>query len=102
MAEDSVTLLACGDVGPIYEPIETYSTLVRPILAAGNIRFSQCERIYSERGSLQVHGSAHTRLKPHMASVFSDCGFDVVSVASNHSMDWAGDALLDSTVTAVN
>ena len=31
-----------------------------------------------------------------MASVFSDCGFDVVSVASNHAMDWGEDALLDT------
>jgi poly-gamma-glutamate synthesis protein (capsule biosynthesis protein) len=31
-----------------------------------------------------------------MASIFRDCGFDVVSVASNHAMDWGGDALLDT------
>ena len=31
-----------------------------------------------------------------MASVFSDCGFDVVSLASNHAMDWGEDALLDT------
>ena len=53
--------------------------------------------MYSERGALQVHsGGAHSRVKPHMASIFSDCGFDVVSVASNHAMDWGPDALLDT------
>jgi poly-gamma-glutamate synthesis protein (capsule biosynthesis protein) len=31
-----------------------------------------------------------------MASVFTDCGFDVVSLASNHAMDWGEDALLDT------
>jgi poly-gamma-glutamate synthesis protein (capsule biosynthesis protein) len=31
-----------------------------------------------------------------MASIFRDCGFDIVSVASNHAMDWGGDALLDT------
>ncbi|PJO90701.1 CapA family protein, partial [Salmonella enterica] len=41
-------------------------------------------------------GGAHSRVKPHMASVFTDCGFDVVSVASNHAMDWGADALIDT------
>ena len=93
----NITVLAVGDVGPLHEPIARYSELVRPLLAQSDIRFAQCERVYSERGSLQFHsGGEHTRLKPHMASVFSDCGFNVVSVASNHAMDWGGEALLDT------
>jgi poly-gamma-glutamate synthesis protein (capsule biosynthesis protein) len=28
--------------------------------------------------------------------VFADCGFDVLSVASNHAMDWGAEALLDT------
>jgi poly-gamma-glutamate capsule biosynthesis protein CapA/YwtB (metallophosphatase superfamily) len=94
---NSLVLLGVGDVGPIHEPMEAYSTLARPTLAAADIRFGQCERVYSERGALQVHsGGAHSRVKPHFASVFTDCGFDVVSVASNHAMDWGEDALLDT------
>ena len=97
MAENSVVLLGCGDVGPIHEPIGAYSELARPTLAAADLRFAQVERVYSERGALQVHsGGAHSRVKPHMASVFTDCGFDVVSLASNHAMDWGEDALLDT------
>ena len=77
--------------------MDGYSALARATLASGDIRFGQCERVYSERGSLQIHsGGGHSRCKPHMASVFTDCGFDVVSVASNHAMDWGGDALLDT------
>lgn len=96
-AGNSVVLYGVGDVGPIHEPIDAYSVLARPVLAAADIRFGQCERVYSERGALQLHsGGAHSRVKPHMASVFSDCGFDVVSVASNHAMDWGEEALLDT------
>ena len=95
--QDGVVLLGVGDVGPIYEPIEAYSTLVRPTLAAADLRIGQCERVYSERGSLQVHSAGeHSRVHPSMASVFSDCGFDVVSVASNHAMDWGAEAMLDT------
>ncbi len=97
MSENSVVLLGCGDVGPIHEPVDGYSSLVAPTLSTGDIRFGQCERTYSERGNLQLHsGGSHSRCKPHMASVFSDCGFDVVSVASNHAMDWGENALLDT------
>ena len=31
-----------------------------------------------------------------MASVFTDCGFNVASMAGNHAMDWGADALLDT------
>jgi hypothetical protein len=98
MTKKHLVLLGCGDVGPVDEPMETYSVLVRPTLATGDILFGQCERVYSERGSLQINAvsALHSRLKPHMASVFSDCGFNVVSVASNHAMDWGEDALLDT------
>ena len=92
-----ITLLACGDVGPIHEPVADFCALAKPTLAQADLRFGQCERVYSERGSMQVHsGDAHSRVAPHMASIFSDCGFDVVSVASNHSMDWGPDAMLDT------
>jgi poly-gamma-glutamate synthesis protein (capsule biosynthesis protein) len=93
----SVILMACGDVGPIHEPVSAYGALAKPVLAQADIRFAQVERVYSERGALQLHsGGAHSRVKPRLAEVFSDCGFDVVSLASNHAMDWGTDALLDT------
>ena len=69
---------------------------MRDTLASAAIRFAQVERTYSERGELQPHGGAHGRLPPHMASVLTDCGFNVASVAGSHAMDWGPDALLDT------
>lgn len=97
MPTDQIVLMGCGDVGPIHERAEGYGALARTTLAEADIRFAQVERIYSERGALQVHsGGEHSRLAPHMASIFTECGFNVVSVASNHAMDWGEDALLDT------
>src|SRR5689334_2851397 len=97
MALAEITLAGCGDVGPLHEPMSAYSELARPVLAAADLRFAQVERVYSDRGALQVHsGGAHSRVKPHLASIFTDCGFDVVSLASNHAMDWGEDAMLDT------
>ena len=93
----AVTLLGCGDVGPIHGPIEHCGALVRDTLLAADIRFAQVERVYSTHGALQPHsGGGHSRLPPAMASVFVDCGFNIVSVASNHAMDWGGEALLET------
>jgi poly-gamma-glutamate capsule biosynthesis protein CapA/YwtB (metallophosphatase superfamily) len=99
----NVTLLACGDVGPMHKPLEPYSELVRPVLEHADIRFAQCERTYSTRGAQQLqHDGGHiTRQPPEMAEVFAQCGFDVVSVASNHAMDWGPDAHLD-TIARLN
>jgi poly-gamma-glutamate synthesis protein (capsule biosynthesis protein) len=94
---NTLSLLACGDVGPIHQPIERYSELVKPVLQEADLRFAQVERVYSTRGEFQLHSNgAHSRVPPHMISVFTDCGFDVVSLASNHAMDWGSDALLDT------
>jgi poly-gamma-glutamate synthesis protein (capsule biosynthesis protein) len=74
-----------------------YSTLARDTLRGADLRFAQVERVYSNLGALQLHsGGAHSRVKPELASVFEDCGFDIVSVASNHAMDWGPEAMLDS------
>ncbi|MEL0108082.1 MAG: CapA family protein [Rhodospirillaceae bacterium] len=97
MADNSVVLYGVGDVGPIHEPIGKYAKLAAPVLSEADIRFGQCERTYSTRGALQVHsGGEHSRCEPGLAQVFEDCGFDIVSVASNHAMDWGADALLDT------
>jgi poly-gamma-glutamate synthesis protein (capsule biosynthesis protein) len=97
MSADELALLACGDVGPIHEPISAYPELVRSVLAEADIRFAQVERIYSSVGTLQTQaGNGHSRCDPTYASVLTDCGFDVVSVASNHAMDWGWEALEDS------
>ena len=94
---NKVRLLACGDVGPIHEPIDRYSELVKPVFQEADLRFAQVERVYSDRGEYQLHSNgAHSRVPPHMISVFSDCGFDVVSLASNHAMDWGAEAMLDT------
>jgi len=97
MSNQQLTLMGCGDVGPVHEPIDSYSVLARPVLATADVRFAQVERVYSTRGTIQLHaGVGHSRVKPHMAQVFSDCGFNVVSLASNHAMDWGIEAMMDT------
>jgi poly-gamma-glutamate capsule biosynthesis protein CapA/YwtB (metallophosphatase superfamily) len=77
--------------------MSAYPELIKDVFAEADIRFAQCEKVYSTRGSLQVHGNGHySRQHPRLASIFTDAGFDIVSVAGNHAMDWGPDALLDT------
>lgn len=95
-----VSFLATGDCGPVHGPqdgipIERYSELVRPTFASVDLRFGNCERQYSLREAepgADVHGCA----SPEMARIFTDCGFDALTIANNHMYDHGAEALLDT------
>jgi poly-gamma-glutamate synthesis protein (capsule biosynthesis protein) len=97
---NTVTLLAGGDAGPIIKPVDQYAELIAPVFQQADIRFVQCERTYSRRGwppRFALGGSSeHSRLDPDMVSVFKASGANVVSLASNHTMDWGPEAALDT------
>lgn len=108
MAKDGelqeVSLLGTGDCGPTLGPddgfpIERYTELVRPTLQSVDLRFGNCERQYSARrkeatgpGMLYPHGCQ----PPEMAKIFTDCGFDALTIANNHMYDFGAGALLDT------
>jgi hypothetical protein len=98
--KSTVTLMAGGDIGPRFEPVDRFAELIAPVLRQADLRFGQCERLYSERGAdpqfAQGPGGKHARISPGMASVWDAAGIDIVSMASNHAMDWGPDALLDT------
>lgn len=94
---DELVLLAVGDVGPYYEPARDFLKFAKPVLETGDVRFAHCEKIFSTRGTMQVHSDGHyTRQDPARARIFAECGFDVVSIAGNKTMDWGAEAMLDT------
>src|SRR5262245_31202107 len=98
MNQDAVTLLACGDIGPAYEPVDQHAELVLPVLQQADLRFGQCERTYRVRADpIQSAGTADEgTLHPRFASIWKTAGIDIISVASNHTMDCGPQALLDT------
>ena len=99
-AAHEVSFLGAGDCGPVHGPkdgfpIERYTELVRPTLAAVDLRFGNCERQYSARGTPSER-APHGCQPPEMAKIFTDCGFDAVTIANNHMYDFGPDALLDT------
>ncbi|MBI4189034.1 MAG: CapA family protein [Betaproteobacteria bacterium] len=96
----TISFLAAGDCGPVHGPkdgfpVERYSELIRPTLAAVDLRFANCERQYSER-KVGVGIRAHGCASPEIARIFSDCGFDAVTIANNHMYDYGPDPLMDT------
>ena len=65
------------------------------MLAKVDLRFANCERQYSSRGTASER-APHGRQPPEMAKIFTDCGFDAVTIANNHMYDFGPDALLDT------
>ena len=91
--KETLTLLAGGDVGPLYEPGDQLAELILPVLQQADLRFAQCERTFSER-----HGGppGSSCLQPRVACLWKTAGIDVISLASNHTMDAGPEALLDT------
>ena len=91
----SPVLRGVGDVGPVHGDMEDYATLVQPALDTGDIRFAQCERLYHPGDDAGSNGIdvdlGHRPLQPHLMSIFTDSGFDIVSLAGNHTMEWGGE-----------
>ncbi len=95
----TVTLMAGGDIGPVVEPTEQFAELIAPVLQQADLRLGQCERTYSQRGAdpqFSWPSGAHTWLHPRMAAVWTAANFDIISLASNHAMDWGPDPVEDT------
>lgn len=91
------TLLAVGDTAPYVEPPESIFDNVRGLLDGATWRFAQVERTFSDRGVYREDSfGPSTRLSPHLVAAYATAGFDVVSLASNHALDWGAEALLDT------
>lgn len=93
----STTIIAVGDVRVFREDADAAFMYVRDIIHGADIAFCQSESAYSDKGSMGSsgpRGAAPRDLRGYPA--FAAAGFDVVSMASNHIMDWGRDALLDS------
>jgi hypothetical protein len=95
-----MTLLAGGDVAPVRQPVDLLAEPIQPILDAVDFRFVQCERTYSKRGTwhdwLTIPNGGWSRLDPEYATIFKAARADVVSVASNHALDFGWEALEDT------
>src|SRR5918992_2803434 len=96
MPMNSLTIAAVGDVMIDREHPETSFSLVKDVIQRADISFCQLETAYSDKGSQGSsgpRGAMRHDLRNYAAIPFG--GFNVVSMASNHALDWGSDALID-------
>ena len=104
---NAFTLLFVGDimlsrsVGAVMRKENDFAhpfRLVADTLRKADIAFGNLEGPISVRGEKQ--GSIYSfRADPRVAEGLTLAGFDVLSLANNHSMDWGRDALQDTRTT---
>jgi poly-gamma-glutamate synthesis protein (capsule biosynthesis protein) len=90
------SIAAAGDVMIDREKPQSSFYLVKDALRNSELSFCQLETAYSEKGSQGSsgpRGAMRHDLRNYDAIPYA--GFGVVSMASNHAMDWGSDALLD-------
>ena len=91
-----VTLMAVGDVLPEREEPNTIFTKVREQLRRSDFAFCQLEANISEQGTRLPQARHTTRIQRSAATAIADAGFNVVSFAGNHCMDWGREAFFDT------
>lgn len=93
---DDVVLYAVGDIAPDRDVPATIFERVAGLLNQGDIVFGQLEAVLSDRGSPLPQARLACRAKPQVARALREAGFDVLSFASNHCMDFGREAFTDT------
>jgi len=94
MKKEAITLLGTGDLLIDREKPETMFQHVAGVLRSADIAFANSEQTYAEGGYLiRGHGTnSESRILP----VVQSAGFDLISLANNHTLDWGKEVLLDT------
>lgn len=98
--EDDVVVLAVGDLTPSRPDPDALFDKVRPSLRAADVTFGQLEINLTSRGSRLPQARHTDRTSPDTAHAFRRAGFDVISFAGNHCMDWGPEGFFD-TIEAI-
>lgn len=94
--DTGISLLATGDILVMRHDPDSMFAHARSLLQSADIVFGQLESPYSDKGSRGSSGPRGAVAKdPSNRPALARAGFDVLSLASNHTGDWGSDALLD-------
>ena len=88
--------LAAGDLAPDRDNYDESYDATRDVLKAADIAFAQLETSFAEKG-VRLPQARHAVLaRPDGADALARAGFDVISMAGNHVLDWGNDAFFET------
>lgn len=93
--------IATGDVGPNRPNPDEMFDQVRPVLQSADLVFGQLEPCVAASGTPACQPRLPMRCRPEMTEAIERAGYDVISFATNHCMDWGRPAFFD-TIEFIN
>jgi poly-gamma-glutamate capsule biosynthesis protein CapA/YwtB (metallophosphatase superfamily) len=94
--EKDVLFYAAGDIAPDRENPSECFELVSKTLNTADIVFCQLETVFSTRGTRLPQARHAVMVNPKAAKAVKEAGFNLVSFAGNHCMDWGREAFIDT------
>lgn len=88
--------LAVGDLAMDRDDYDESFAATRDVLSMADIAFGQVETSFASKG-VRLPQARHAVLaRPEGAAALGGAGFDVVSMAGNHVLDWGHDAFFET------
>src|SRR5262249_9084649 len=96
--QDPITLLAVGDISPNRNDPPSIFRGCRDVLHSADIVFGQLEAAMSDRGAPAFTPGVPSKLAAKNVAALTEkgAGFDIMSFASNHAVDYGYDAFTDT------
>ena len=89
-------LLATGDLAMDRDNYDDSFVATRAVLRAADITFGQLETSFATTGSRLPQARHAVLARPDGAAALGRAGFDVISMAGNHCMDWGREAFFET------
>ncbi|MES2441336.1 MAG: CapA family protein [Pseudomonadota bacterium] len=89
-------ILATGDIAPDRDAPDECFAATRALLHGADLVFGQLETSFADRG-VRLPQARHAVLTgPEGAAAVGRAGYDVISFAGNHCLDWGNDAFFET------
>jgi poly-gamma-glutamate synthesis protein (capsule biosynthesis protein) len=89
-------LLATGDLAMDRDDYDASFVATRDVLLAADIAFGQLETSFAKGGTRLPQARHAVLARPEGAAALGRAGFDVISMAGNHCMDWGREAFFET------
>lgn len=94
MTDESVLLLGVGDIHFERPDGESIFRHVQPYFDKADILYANSEQMYAAKATAAREHPTYSH--PRGGEIVAKVGFDVVSFANNHTLDWGPQGLLDT------
>jgi len=92
----SGVVLAVGDLAMDRADYDESFVATRDVLTAAEVTFGQLETSFAASGVRAPQARHAVLARPEGAAALARAGFDLISMAGNHVLDWGNDALFET------